>query len=225
MKERKVKGLNPTDTHQADVPITRPMEAVDRAITRMGREMVKEMAEDLGRGFKSMPKFAPPLRAHDLTTATWPPSAKIVTGLQPPVAPTQSTGQCRCVDWCKAEAPVPGPTKLEPFGPDDEEFWGQPDHAALDAPAPPFESFVAEIRQLFEKSVNKGYGPQAPDAKNPLYEFMRTFFSDDHALGEIVYKAIRYKNKRNPEDLVKIAGWAWLVFMHHWKEEAARGNR
>jgi hypothetical protein len=89
---------------------------------------------------------------------------------------------------------------------------------------PSFESFVGEIRELFGKSVNKGYGPMQPDSPNQLYEFMQQFFSDDHALGEIVYKAIRYKNKRNPEDLVKIAGWAWLVFMHHWRKEAERGN-
>jgi hypothetical protein len=89
---------------------------------------------------------------------------------------------------------------------------------------PSFASFVGEIQSLFEKSVNKGYGPMQPDSPNQLYEFMQAFFSDDHALGEIVYKAIRYKNKRNPDDLVKIAGWAWLVFMHHWRKESERGN-
>lgn len=91
-------------------------------------------------------------------------------------------------------------------------------------PAPSFEAFVGEVRTLFAHSVSKGYGPMQPDDSNQLYEFMQSFFSDDHALGEIVYKAIRYKNKRNPEDLVKIAGWAWLVFMHHWRKEAERGN-
>lgn len=156
-----------------------------------------------------------PLRAHDPKVAT-----RLMGTLPTQAAhPAMSLGACDCGAQHRATTPIPA------FGPDDEEFWGQPDTRALDAPAPPFESFVEEIRQLFQKSVNKGYGPQRPDAKNPLYEFMRSFFSDDHALGEIVYKAIRYKNKRNPEDLVKIAGWAWLVFMHHWKEEAARGNR
>ncbi len=91
-------------------------------------------------------------------------------------------------------------------------------------PAPSFEAFIGEVRTLFAHSVSKGYGPMQPDDPNALYEFMQSFFSDDHALGEIVYKAIRYKNKRNPEDLVKIAGWAWLVFMHHWRKEAERGN-
>jgi hypothetical protein len=117
---------------------------------------------------------------------------------------------------------------IDKFGPDDDEFWaGQPvgiPKEALSPQSPSFESFVGEVKQLFGKSVSKGYGPMQPDDPNPLYDFMQTFFSDDHALGEIVYKAIRYKNKRNPEDLVKIAGWAWLVFMHHWRKEAERGN-
>lgn len=119
---------------------------------------------------------------------------------------------------------------IPPFGPDDDEFWaGQPvgipkEALSADSKSPSFESFVGEVKQLFGKSVSKGYGPMQPDDPNPLYDFMQTFFSDDHALGEIVYKAIRYKNKRNPEDLVKIAGWAWLVFMHHWRKEAELGN-
>jgi hypothetical protein len=117
------------------------------------------------------------------------------------------------------------PTYIPPVGPDDDAFWGgQPVGSRPDANYPSFDSFVGEIKQLFGKSVSKGYGPMKPDDPNQLYDFMQTFFSDDHALGEIVYKAIRYKNKRNPEDLVKIAGWAWLVFMHHWRKEAERGN-
>lgn len=109
-------------------------------------------------------------------------------------------------------------------GPYDDEFWGLPEQNTPTDPdleGPSFDAFIGEIKNLFGKSERKGYGPRTPDSPNPLYEFMRTFFSDDHALGEIVYKAIRFKNKRDPEDLVKIAGWAWLVFMHHWKDEAA----
>lgn len=112
------------------------------------------------------------------------------------------------------------PKPIPPYGPDDEAFWGQPDQTS----APEFESFIGEIRQIFGKSVSKGYGPMQPDDPNPLYDFMLTFFSNDHALGEIIYKAIRYRNKRNPEDLIKIAAWAWLVWMHHWKQEGQRGN-
>ena len=109
---------------------------------------------------------------------------------------------------------------IDQFGPDDEQFWGQPDQAT----SPSFGAFVGEIREVFQKSVSKGYGPMQPDEHNPLYSFMLTFFSNDHALGEIIYKSIRYRNKRNPEDLIKIAAWAWLVWMHHWREEFARGN-
>jgi len=129
----------------------------------------------------------------------------------------------------KRQTPQPLPS-IPVCGPDEDAFWeGQPtgipqDMIATNEGYPAFDSFVGEIKQLFGKSVSKGYGPMQPDDPNMLYAFMQEFFSDDHALGEIVYKAIRYKNKRNPEDLVKIAGWAWLVFMHHWRKEAELGN-
>jgi len=35
-----------------------------------------------------------------------------------------------------------------------------------------------------------------------------------HALGEIVYKARRYAAKRNVEDVLKIAAWAYLIWKH-----------
>lgn len=109
---------------------------------------------------------------------------------------------------------------IKGYGPYDDQFWGQPDQQDEGVS---FDAFVGEIRALFNKSVGKGYGPAKPDEKNELYEFVKHFFSDDHALGEIVYKAVRYRHKQNPEDLVKIAAWAWLLFFHHWQDEAKRG--
>ena len=36
-----------------------------------------------------------------------------------------------------------------------------------------------------------------------------------HAEGEIIYKVVRYNRKHNPEDLVKIASWAFLIWNDH----------
>ena len=33
-----------------------------------------------------------------------------------------------------------------------------------------------------------------------------------HALGEITYKVIRYAKRRDPNDLLKIAAWAFLIW-------------
>lgn len=33
-----------------------------------------------------------------------------------------------------------------------------------------------------------------------------------HTLGEITYKTIRYAKRRDPNDLLKVAAWAYLVW-------------
>jgi hypothetical protein len=80
-------------------------------------------------------------------------------------------------------------------------------------PQPNLQSFFVEVEKLLEvQAKSKGYSDSGPK-NNPLMEFMGLHFPD-HALGEIVYKAVRYKSKRNPEDLAKIAAWAALVWLH-----------
>ena len=74
-----------------------------------------------------------------------------------------------------------------------------------------FDDFVAQVRaQLTGKAATKGYSVDGPDGPNLANEFMAQAFPD-HALGEIVYKALRYKAKGDAEDLIKIAAWAWLI--------------
>jgi hypothetical protein len=82
---------------------------------------------------------------------------------------------------------------------------------------PTFEQFVEEVRALMEPTAaSKGYSTTGIDGVNPLYEFVQEMVvGPGHALGEIVYKAKRYGKKRNPEDLLKIAAWAWLAYRHH----------
>jgi hypothetical protein len=78
-----------------------------------------------------------------------------------------------------------------------------------------FEEFVGEVAKLLEPTAQgKGYSTTGIDGHNPLYEFIQSFAGDGHALGEIVYKVKRYAAKGNPEDIVKVAAWAFLVWKH-----------
>ena len=79
-----------------------------------------------------------------------------------------------------------------------------------------FETFIAEVRALLEPTAqSKGYSTTGVDGQNALYEFVQEMAGPGHALGEIVYKARRYGARKNPEDLLKIAAWAWLAYKHH----------
>jgi hypothetical protein len=83
-------------------------------------------------------------------------------------------------------------------------------------PAQGFEeslsAFGLELNQiLVKRAQEKGYHSQGLNGRQ-LYDFVHDLAANGHALGEIVYKAIRYNRRKNPEDLVKIACWAFLVW-------------
>ena len=81
-----------------------------------------------------------------------------------------------------------------------------------------YEAFMAEVRTLLDGAAKgKGYNASDLDGHNALYEFVEAMNDGaaGHALGEIVYKARRYAAKRNPEDVLKIAAWAFLIYKHH----------
>jgi len=70
------------------------------------------------------------------------------------------------------------------------------------------DEFDREVKAILErKSRSKGYD----GGYGQLWKLCREL---PHPLGEIIYKVIRYHRKGIPEDLVKIAGWAKLV----WEE-------
>lgn len=78
-----------------------------------------------------------------------------------------------------------------------------------------FDEFVAGVRSLLEPTAQgKGYNTTGVDGANQLYEFVQGVAGDGHALGEIIYKAKRYAAKGNPEDVLKIAAWAFLILKH-----------
>jgi hypothetical protein len=83
-----------------------------------------------------------------------------------------------------------------------------------------YRQFCEQVEAMLSVGAkNKGYSAGGTDGPNDVYEFIYTATGDHgHPIGEIMYKAIRYMRKRNPEDLIKIAAWAYLVFKHH------RGN-
>lgn len=75
-----------------------------------------------------------------------------------------------------------------------------------------WEQFVASARELLEPTASgKGYNSTGVNGKNELYEFVSNH-APGHALGEIIYKAVRYGKKRDKADILKIAAWAYLIW-------------
>lgn len=71
-----------------------------------------------------------------------------------------------------------------------------------------FHAAVTDV--LLDKATTKGYAGEAS-----LITVTRDL---PHPLGEIIYKAVRYARKHDPEDLVKIAAWAKLLWDAQQKE-------
>ncbi len=78
--------------------------------------------------------------------------------------------------------------------------------------------FLQQVTALLEPTAAaKGYNSAGIDGFNRLYTFVQSTVGHQthaHGLGEIIYKAVRYAAKGQPEDLVKIAAWAFLVWKH-----------
>ena len=80
-----------------------------------------------------------------------------------------------------------------------------------------FEAFVSLIQDAVDKGAKeKGYNRTGVEGKNEMFQFLNGTVApnDSHALGEIIYKAVRYSNKHDKTDLVKIAAWAFLIWKH-----------
>ena len=80
-----------------------------------------------------------------------------------------------------------------------------------------YDEFCRDVEALLSTGAkSKGYHEGGTEGPNAVYEFIYTTTGDHgHAIGEIMYKAIRYMQKRDPQDLLKIAAWAYLIFKHH----------
>lgn len=79
-----------------------------------------------------------------------------------------------------------------------------------------WEQFVKESKELLEPTAKaKGYNNTGVNGeKNELFEFVQNNVAPNssHALGEMTYKIVRYKNKRDDKDLLKLVAWAYLVW-------------
>ena len=84
-------------------------------------------------------------------------------------------------------------------------------------PEKTFDQFVTEVRNLLDgKASDKSYNTTGVDGPNELFDFVEEIAKGPgHALGEIIYKVKRYAAKGNPEDIVKVAAWAFLVWRSH----------
>lgn len=80
-----------------------------------------------------------------------------------------------------------------------------------------FTNFEQRVLALLEPTAqSKGYNTTGVDGENKLYQFVaETIGGPGHAIGEIIYKIKRYAARGNPEDLEKIAAWAFLAWRHH----------
>ena len=85
---------------------------------------------------------------------------------------------------------------------------------------PTFDAFVDEMKgQLTAKAQSKNYALDL-DGPNRLYESVQRMTGDSHAhgCGEIIYKVNRFLSPGarggDPEDIIKVACWAFLVWKH-----------
>lgn len=77
-----------------------------------------------------------------------------------------------------------------------------------------FDAFMALVKDSCEGQANrKGYTKGKIDAPNQLTEVATLLeFEPQHGIGEIVYKCAEYL--KNPREvlLVKIGGWAYILW-------------
>ncbi len=90
---------------------------------------------------------------------------------------------------------------------------------------PPFEAFCDAVRDLLDQqAATKGYQQTGLTGPNPLYALVSDMAGGPgHACGEIAYKTIRYAKRRDPNDLLKIAAWSYLIWRFD-HQGAARGR-
>lgn len=77
-----------------------------------------------------------------------------------------------------------------------------------------FTKFIYQVSELLEHSARaKGYNTTGANGTNDLYELVNKMNnSPGHPAGEIIYKTVRYMQKKDKKDLVKIAAWAYLIW-------------
>ena len=92
-------------------------------------------------------------------------------------------------------------------------------------PEPSFPSFCEAVSDLLDQqAADKGYNQTGLSGPNLLYALVSNMAGGPgHALGEVVFKAIRYSRRRDPNDLLKIAAWSYLVWRFDRPDAASPG--
>lgn len=80
------------------------------------------------------------------------------------------------------------------------------------------KDFYEEVeKSISQKAKEKGYSAPNSDTRRELIDFVGKY-APGHSIGEIIYKAIRWTRKHDPEDLIKIAAWAFLVWDNYRRD-------
>ena len=72
---------------------------------------------------------------------------------------------------------------------------------------------------LLGKAEAKGYSGGDCNGGRDMIDAVVTVCGESHPPGEIIYKIKRYLAKRDPEDVVKIAAWAFLIWDRQRREK------
>jgi len=77
-----------------------------------------------------------------------------------------------------------------------------------------FQDFAQQARELVDgQAASKGYNQTGAEGPNALFDFVQNM-GLSHAEGELVYKVVRWHNRHDKADLLKIAAWAFLLWLH-----------
>lgn len=78
------------------------------------------------------------------------------------------------------------------------------------------DDFILKLKEKLKgDAVSKGYSKG--ETPNNLARFTNEYFQN-HDMGEIVYKCVRYKELKDPRDLEKIAAWAAIAWLLHYEK-------
>lgn len=82
---------------------------------------------------------------------------------------------------------------------------------------------IDRFKEQIDLMVNPVASAKGYDDK--LIELVRDCVADHpmkHALGEIIYKVVRYSHTRRVDDILKVGAWAALVFEQHERHQVER---
>ena len=77
-----------------------------------------------------------------------------------------------------------------------------------------FDRFFSLVRDSVDgQAARKGYTDKGPDGDNSLFQFTHAIGADrGHSIGEIIYKAAEYMHEPREVLLIKICGWAYMLW-------------